>query len=254
MKFRSPCAAVVSIGTFLLLLAGMRTTQAAVIKIVSPSAYEHIEGEGAFGSISQPEPPYRYQQVFPAADFAALGNQPHWLVGFASRPDESVTSARTANLPDNEVRLSTTGRGPTNLSLQFDDNHGSDVMQFYSGPLTMVTDAQGPGPGPREFYHADFPAGVTPFLFDPSQGNLLFDFIAWQGESPSIRADQISGLQTVVGDPSATQGDHQSGAAIFQFTFVPVPEPCTLGLLAAMAAPMLLSRRFRHKLFRSNST
>ena len=214
-------AAVALIGTSILLLAGVRYTQAAEIKIVSPSSYKDLEGGECF--CRESEPPYRYQQVFPAADFAALGNRPHWIVGFGPRADQSVTSPSTAYLPDNYVRLSTTQRGPGNQSSVFDANFGSDVIQFYSGPLTMVADVAGPGPGPGEFYHADFPAGVTPFLYDPNKGNLLFDFIAWQGESPKILADQISGVQPVVGDATATQGE-RGASAIFQFTFVPVPE------------------------------
>jgi hypothetical protein len=215
-------AAVVSIGAALVLPAAVRFGQAAEIKIVSPSSYINREGESVFGGAFAT--PYRYQQVFPAADFAALGNQPHWIVGFGPRADQSVTSPHTAYLPDNEVRLSTTGRAPNNLSLSLDANHGSDVIQFYSGPLTMVADVAGPGPGPREFYHADFPAGVTPFLYDPSRGNLLFDFIAWQGESPKVLADQIPAMLTnVAGDPLDTQGN-RGPAAVFQFTFVPVPK------------------------------
>src|SRR5688572_21746145 len=47
MKVRPACAAVDLIGTSLLLLVGIRCTQAAEIEIVSPSAYESSEGEGA---------------------------------------------------------------------------------------------------------------------------------------------------------------------------------------------------------------
>lgn len=221
-KVTRACTNVAIIGTSILLLAGVPCSQAAQIKIVSPSSYKDREGEGCFCSDS--EPPYRYQQVFPAADFAALGNKPHWIVGFGPRADQSVTSPRTAYLPDNYVRLSTTQRGPGNRSPVFDENFGSDVMQFYSGPLTMVADVAGPGPGPKEFYRPDFTAGVTPFLYDPSQGNLLLDFIAWQGESPKVLADQIPSLQTpVVEDPLATEGV-RGLSAIFQFTFVPMPE------------------------------
>jgi len=139
-------AAVALIGTSILLLAGVRYTQAAEIKIVSPSSYKVLEGGGCFCRDS--EPPYRYQQVFPAADFAALGNRPHWIVGFGPRADQSVTSPHTAYLPDNYVRLSTTQRGPGNQSSVFDENFGSDVIQFYRGPLTMVADVAGQGPGP----------------------------------------------------------------------------------------------------------
>jgi hypothetical protein len=208
------------IGTSLLLLAGMRGAQAVEIRIVSPGAYEDIEGEGSGSGCCAPD---RYQQVFPAADFAALGNQPHWIVGFTWRPDQSVTSPRTVQYPDNEVRLSTTERGPNNLGLRFDDNLGEDVTQFYRGPVIAVADAQGPGPGPREFYHTDFPAGVTPFLYDPSQGNLLFDLITWQGNSPASVPDQIPGIRTALHseNPLGTQGG-RGAAAIFQFTLVPV--------------------------------
>ena len=72
MKVRLACAAAVSIGTALPLLSGIPCTQAVEIKIVSPGAYEDIEGEGAVGEDCCI--PYRFQQVFPAADFAALGN------------------------------------------------------------------------------------------------------------------------------------------------------------------------------------
>src|SRR5262245_15078781 len=221
-KIKLACTNVAVVSTALLLLEGIPGSQAAEITIVSPSCYKDVEGGGCFCSDS--EPPYRYQEVFPAADFAALGNRPHWLVAFGPRADQSVTSPHTAYLPDNYVRLSTTQRTPGNQSLDFNANFGSDVIQFYSGPVTMVADVAGQGPGPREFYHADFPAGVTPFLYDPSKGNLLFDFIAWQGESPKILADQILGLPNVVaGDPDATQGGRGS-SAIFRFTFIPMPE------------------------------
>jgi hypothetical protein len=243
MKVRPVCAAVASIVTSLLLLAGIRCVQAAEITIVSPSAYKDVEGLGSVGEDCCD--PYRFQQVFPAADFAALGNKPHWLVGFTVRPDQSLTSPRTVRFPDNEVRLSTTQRGPDNLSSVFADNLGSDVMQFYRGPLNLVADAQGPGPGPREFYHADFPAGVTPFLYDPRQGNLLFDAIAWQGESPSDRGDKVLGIRTSLYSflsSSSMQGIRDS-ASVFQFTFVPVPEPSSITLLAVLLVLGSLCRR-----------
>ena len=232
------------IGTSLLLLAGIRCAQAAEIKIVSPGAYEDIEGEGVTNADCCP--PFRYQQVFPAADFAALGNQPHWIVGFTTRTDQSATSPGTAHFPDNEIRLSTTQRGPSNLSLRFDDNLGSDVMQFYRGPLIQVADAAGPGPGPREFYNSEFPAGVTPYLYDPSQGNLLFDVIAWQGVSSSTRDDKVPGIQTALyaTSPLATQGVRDA-ASIFQFTFVPVPEPTGLALASLLAAIVVAAPKRR---------
>jgi uncharacterized protein YjbI with pentapeptide repeats len=220
MKFRPTCAAAALVGTSLLLPSGIRCTQAAEIKVVSPGAYADKEGEG---SASNCCPPFRYQQVLPAADFAALGNQPHWLVNIVFRPDQSLTSPQTFLFPDNEYRLATTQRGPNNLSLRFDDNLGSDFMLWYRGPVTVMAAAPGPGPGPRQFNNSDRPAGVRAYLFDPSQGNLLMDVIGWQGVSPSLSEDQVLGMQTALyaSNPLATQGN-RSNANIFQFTFVPV--------------------------------
>jgi hypothetical protein len=225
MKVRPASAAVASIGASLLLLAGIRCTQAGEIKIVSPGAYKHREGEGA--GVGGSFPPFRIQQVFPAEDFAALGNKPHWLVSDTFRPDQSEGPG-TYLYPDNEFRFATTQRGPDNLSLRFDDNLGSDFKHFYRGPWTLVADVAASGPGPREFYKSDYAAGVTPYLYDPSKGNLLLDAIGWGGISLAPPGDIVPGMQTALfgSSPFATLGV-RSAAFIHQFTFIPVPEPST---------------------------
>jgi hypothetical protein len=220
MKVIRAFTAVLSTGTSLFLLSGIRCTQAVEIKIVSPSVYKDIEGEGALSEDCCS--PSRYQQVFPAEDFSALGNKPHWLVVISGRPDQSLTSPRTVYHPDNEYRLTTMPVGPPNLSLRFGDNLGSNFKHWYRGPVTSVAEVAGPGPGPREFYNADRPAGVTPYLYDRSQGNLLMDVISWQGASPSPRQDQVPSIQTALaGSPFATQGG-RIPAFVRQFTFIPV--------------------------------
>ena len=134
MKVRPACAAVVSIGTALLLLAGIRCAQAAEIKIVSPGAYEDIEGEGATGdgllrSFPLPAGVSR-RGLRGAGQPTALDRRLHQPAG--PKPDESwyrptSQTTRSAYLPCQW--------GPPNLSLVFDDNLGPDVMQFYRGPL-----------------------------------------------------------------------------------------------------------------------
>jgi hypothetical protein len=209
------------IGTSLLLLSGIRCAQAGEIKIVSPSAYKDREGEGSVPPNCCG--PFRVQQVFPAEDFAALGNQPHWLVDFTFRPDQSLTSPRNAYYPDHELRLATTPVGPDTLSLRFDDNLGSDFKHFHRGSLIMASDVNASGPGPREFYDPYYSTGlVTPYLYDPSQGNLVLDVIARQGISPSPLGDVVPGiLSTLVGSPNATSGSRLE-ANVYQFTFIPV--------------------------------
>src|SRR6185295_14134869 len=103
------------------------------------------------------------------------------------------------------------------------------ITQVYRGQVTMVADANTLSSVPRKFYQASYPQGFTPFLYDPSQGNLLLDVIAWGGASPSTVEDKTgSGVSMRTGlfasTPGATGGDYGAGS-IFQFTFVAVPEP-----------------------------
>jgi hypothetical protein len=219
MKFRPACAAVALIVTSLLLLSGIRCTESAEIKIVSPGAYKDREGEG--GGFGGPFPPFRIQQVWPAEDFAALGNKPHWLVDITFRPDQTLKNPLTAVFPDQQIRFATMPVGPPNLSLRFEDNLGSNVKLFYRGPWTLVADIDDTSPVPREFYDAEFPAGVTPYLYDPSKGNLLLDGIGWGGASAQS-SDRVPGIRTELsGSPDGTHGV-RSVAHVNQFTFIPV--------------------------------
>jgi hypothetical protein len=217
---------LLAIGTTFLPLSGMHHTGAAEIKIVSPSAYEDMEGEGVTGD-DEATVPFRYQAVFPSEDLAALGNTPHWLVDITFRPDESLTSPLTVFYPDTEFRLTTMQAGPPNLSSRFDDNLGSNFKHFYRGRANYVSDANGPGPGPGEFYNSDYSAGVTPYLFDPSQGNLLMDVIGLQGASPPHHGDRVPGILTAVGgSPNASHGEIMP-AFVHQLTFIPALQTAT---------------------------
>ena len=99
---------------------------------------------------------------------------PGMLTQLAYRPDKDVTAPRTLVWHDLELRLSTTDRGPGSMSSRFDNNFGADTTVVYSGDLTMSTQAAGPRSGPRPFdYVIEF---QQPFLYDPSEGNLIIDF------------------------------------------------------------------------------
>ena len=186
-----------------LLLLVISYSQAQDIKVVSPQANANTEGLSA--AADSPVDPFRYQQIFPAADFAALGGKPHWITSFTVRPDQSLTTPRTVTFADNQVRLSTVS--PTNHSDHFDDNFGLNLTQVYRGQVTMVADADTLSSVPRKFYQASFPQGFTPFLYDPTQGNLLLDVIGWGGVSPSTVEDKTgSGVSMRTGLFSSTPG------------------------------------------------
>jgi hypothetical protein len=226
-----------------LLLAVVPSSQAADMKVVSPQAYANAEGESSVADA--PQVPFRYQQVFPAADFAALGGQPHWITSITVRPDQRLSSPRTVTFPDNQLRLSTTATSPEDLNSRFDANFGPDVTQVYRGPVSLVADANTLSSVPRGFYQTSYPQ--EPFLYDPSRGNLLLDVIAWGGMSPSSVEDKTtSSPRTALyaPDPTAVFGD-SSVAGIYQFTFVPVPEPSgtLLGVAILFVAAAVHRRR-----------
>jgi len=242
MPSRSQMLAVFSA----LLLVAIPCSQAQNVTVVSPQAFANTEGSSAVADALFD--PFRYQQIFPAGDFAALGGKPHWITSFTVRPDQSLTTPRTATFADNQVRLSTTLVTPANRSDLFDNNFGPDIAQVYRGQVTMVADADTFSSVPRKFYQASFPQGFTPFLYDPSQGNLLLDVIGWGGLSPSTVEDKIGGASFRTGlfssTPGATFGE-SSAASIFQFTFVPVPEPTVTLLGVAITFLTTAARRRR---------
>jgi len=242
MTSRPQILAVVSA----LLLVAIPCSQAQNVNVVSPQAFANTEGSSAVADT--PFDPFRYQQIFPAADFAALGGKPHWITSFTVRPDQSLTTPRTATFADNQVRLSTTAVSPTTRSDRFDDNFGVNITQVYRGQVTMVADANTLSSVPRKFYQASYPQGFTPFLYDPSQGNLLLDVIGWGGMSPSTVEDKIDNATFRTGlfspTPGAVFGDY-GAASIFQFTFAPVPEPTVTLMGVAITLLAATARRRR---------
>jgi hypothetical protein len=227
-----------------LVLGVIPHSRAAEIRVVSPQAYASTEGESAVGA--DPDGPFRYQQAFPASDFAALGGQPYWVTAVTVRPDQSVTAPRTVTFPDNQIRLSTTAASPANLNSSFDANFGPNVTEVYRGPVSLVADAGTLASVPRDFYQLSIP--LAPFLYDPRQGNLLFDVIAWGGMPTSTLEDKGStravDRTALYGPATATSGD-RSAAGIYQFTFVPVPEPSAALLGGVFALLVAVARRGR---------
>ncbi len=226
-----------------LLLGVIPSSRAAAITVVSPQAYENTEGESSVGEGSFS--PFRYQAIFPAADFAALGGVPHFLTSITIRPDQSLTSPRTVTFPDSQVRFSTTTISPENRSSRFDDNFGPDVTQVSRGLVTLVADADSLTTVPRKFYQISYPQEFF-FLYDPSQGNLLFDYIGWGGASPSTVEDKTtSGLTTLFASSPTAEFGGPVVAGIHQFTFVPVPEPS--GALLAVGIIVLAATARRRR-------
>jgi hypothetical protein len=128
------------------------------------------------------------------------------------------------------------------LTTTFDNNHGADRTLVHDGNLPHPLLATGPAGGPR-----DFAPGTrldTPFVYDPSKGNLLIDQLVY-GTNPSAQAtidtQLTSQARLLLGTPNSPTGILLTEVPVFRFEFV--PEPSTLVLMGMALALQLTWRR-----------
>jgi hypothetical protein len=185
----------------------------------------------------------RYQQVYGGAEFGAItGPDPVYVSEITFRPSflPPATPFTSATFADVEIRLSTTpglfgpdgvtAIGPDNLFTTYDDNVGGDEVVVYRGALTMTSSVTGPGP-----YDFDVVISLqTPFLYDPTEGNLLFEWRNYSGETPfngfldaeNTFGDAISRVESssFPSDPEAPTGHAGTLGLVTLFTFIPPEE------------------------------
>ena len=217
------------------------------IKIVSPSELADVEADG-FSDATQCCPfSFRYQQLFPAADFANLHDGQGLLTSIAWRPDgDAVTGPRSVDLGRMVLRLSTTSSAT--LSDDFDSNITSPAVEVLNRGVVIETANLGPAGGPKEF---DYLIELDePFLYDTSQGNLLFDWDVLDGfPAPAHLSDGFSdSFDTAMGSvrfatPLESSSGSFVGGFVQEFTFV--PEPSSSLLAVGFLVPAFLSRRVR---------
>jgi hypothetical protein len=217
--------AVVGIASVAIVTASGILASGGTIKIVSPSAQENVEGDGAV----QPDiAPGKIQRLYPASDFAGLPASQRWLVAFNHRGDQTQSEAVDWVFPDTEIWISTTDKTSDTLSTVFAENHGPDKTLVYDGALTQSILGTG---SPRDF--ADGMRFQTPFYYDPSQGNLLIERINRGGSlpdpSPTVDVQSTSGFTVLAGNVGAVSGTLFSRLPLTQFEFVPEPAGFVLG-------------------------
>ena len=220
---------------------GLRPATAAQIHIVSPPGLENTDGDAA-GQDSNA--PLRAQRLHPAADFSTLDG-PHYITGVSLRADKDQASEAVGVSSQFMMWLSTTDK--TDLSPTYADNLGPDNTLVFQGAISLTYPADGPVGGPQ-------PWGTeivfdTPFLYDPSQGNLLIDT-----DTP-VESSGTDGflfdLQSVDygafagGDPTLASGTVTQYQLPTRFTVMPVPEPSTivLTLLGVVGFGLVRCRR-----------
>ena len=205
--------------TVALCFSSLTALVASADDVVVPNANETVEGSfdnciplsGCLMSV-------RYQQIYASSEFGALAG-PRLITEIRFRPGigSILQGPYSISFADIEVNLSTTTVSPAAPSSTFADNVGVDQTNVYSGPLTLSTAYTGPPVGPLDF-DVVIPL-QTPFLYDPSQGNLLLEWKNHSGEEITYFFDfetdaSIARIFNVDGNPNSTIGSANPQAGL----------------------------------------
>ena len=236
----------------LTVLAGCALAHSSPVSIVAPNGLTGTEGNIDLGAPFSVAGTMRYQQVYTASQFGAIGTGGGMITGIAFRPDGVYGKAFTHTIANIRIDLATTTAGPGGLSLTFANNVGANDTTVFNGSLTLSSTFTGPAGGPKNF-DILIPL-TTPFYYNPAAGNLLLDIRNFSsgnsGGNLIPQLDATSANPTLVGrveayDASATSAPYSfyedTWGLVTQFTATPVPEPATWGLLCVAA--LLVGRR-----------
>jgi hypothetical protein len=218
----------------------------AAISVVAPNEFATLESPGSPNAIFTAQGEHT-QIVYSSNQFSMI-TTPQFVTGIAFRQDGLDNFPFSITLNELAVSLSTTNRQPDNLSLTYAENIGTNAtVVMPRGAYTFTSNPTGPPGGPMAF-DIVFQFS-TPFLYDPSLGNLLLDIQHFQSQSSTgtffmdtirVTNDSMSRINGPVG--SSVAGGADTVAPVTKFTFSTVPEPSSIMLVMATFGSLLLVR------------
>jgi hypothetical protein len=204
--------------------------------VVVPSGSGNVDGNSysfVGPAVNQPQT-IRYQQVYSASEFMYLTNfGGGWLFDVLFRGDATNGIQVGLSMPSAQVNVSTSRRGPDELSAVFSENVGPDDTVVHSGSLVAnLVGGHRAGPETWNFLVA-FSKNL--FFYNPTAGNLLLDFQILEGNTnfsgmtPTIVFDAVNVTSDAVsrvwwGDVNATTGVVDTVGLPTQMFFWPNPK------------------------------
>jgi hypothetical protein len=222
-------AFAVVLGALLLLPA-----DAKAALIVVPNGLDTTDGNAGFIFASGD---YRNQDLISSTQFPGKV----LITGIYLRPDVTQSSPATRSFTDSTAYFSTTSRSVATLSSTFADNIGPSPILVSSGPLTIHTDNLSSSGTARQF-DLFFPL-TTPYLYDPSLGNLLIDYHVQGSTGDPLMLDFQTGTSAEAGTVFEAGSANATTGTVYDFLHVEgfssqplttaVPEPSSVALLAS---------------------
>jgi hypothetical protein len=170
---------------------------AGPILLVVPSGQASAVANDNSGSLAGSIPNLEAQDVFGASQFSSFGGS--LLItqlAFRLKPGTGSINAMAASFA---IYLSTTTFAPNGnnlLTTTLATNRGPDYTQVVSGPGALWSSPGCAGPGPCPF-DIVYTFG-TPFLYNPSKGNLLAElqFSGYNGVGSGHRGEPEAGQKS----------------------------------------------------------
>lgn len=127
-----------------------------------------------WGSNASTWPGLRLMAVYDSANFTGAAiNYPILITRLRWRVNDGTTTWTGGTYAAATVALSTAAVDYTQVTVNFASNHGPDLTTVFNGPVTIAGGASN-GIGVLPPWVVDVPLS-TPFLYDPSAGDLVID-------------------------------------------------------------------------------